>query len=61
MQYGDNKQSQILNSLSSSDSRFTICDQNRAAAFSTQGHSFVLVDVGLYAVSNEPLKNRICI
>ena len=61
MQCGFNKQSQIFNSLSSSDSRFTICDQNRAAAFSKEGHNSVLVDVGLYVVSIEPLKNRICI
>ena len=34
------------------DSRFTVCDHNRAAGFSTDGHNSGLVDFGFYAGSN---------
>ena len=61
MQYGFYNQSQIFGSLSVTDGRFTVCDHNRAAGFSTEVHNSGLAEFGLYAVSNETSKNRIYI
>jgi len=59
MQYGVNKKSQIFDSLSVTDRQFT--KFLNSCFFSKDGHNSVLVDGGVYAVSNEPSKNRIYI